>query len=113
MNSTTKLSLYSLVIVTPLFFASCGEKKSEENNQSNQTESSVSVKPYPLKVCIVSGKNLGSMGEPYVFVHNGQEIKMCCDHCLPKFNKNPDKYLAQLKSGSAVQDDADHSGHNH
>jgi len=31
------------------------------------------VKPYPLTTCIVSGEKLGGMGDPYVFVHEGQE----------------------------------------
>lgn len=53
-------------------------------------------KPYPLEVCIVSGEKLGSMGKPFVFVHQGQEIKLCCDGCKPDFEKEPAKFLAKL-----------------
>ena len=56
------------------------------------------VKPYPLDVCLVADKKLGSMGDPYVFVHEGQEIKFCCEGCMPSFEKDPKKYLAKLTS---------------
>lgn len=87
------------VLSTSAFLTSCGEKKSDDNTGKSDTETTTS-KRYPLDVCIVSGEELGSMGEPYVFVHKGQKIKMCCDKCMPKFNKNPEKYLAKLKVGT-------------
>ena len=55
-----------------------------------------SVKPYPLYVCIVSGNNLRSMGDPYRFVHEEQEIKLCCKPCIRKLIMNPEKYLVNL-----------------
>lgn len=54
------------------------------------------VKPYPLDACIVSGEKLGSMGDPFVLVHEGQQVKFCCEHCRPKFDQEPAKYLAKL-----------------
>ena len=54
------------------------------------------AKPYPLDVCLVADKKLGSMGDPYVFVHEGQEIKFCCEGCMPSFEKDPKKFLAKL-----------------
>ena len=53
-------------------------------------------KPYPLDKCIVSDEKLDSMGKPYVFTHEGQEIKMCCKSCLKDFNKDPKKFLKKL-----------------
>jgi hypothetical protein len=55
------------------------------------------AKPYPLKVCLVSGEKLGGMGDPYVFVHEGQEIKLCCKGCLKDFKKEPAKYLKKIE----------------
>ena len=55
------------------------------------------AKPYPLETCIVSDEKLGEMGEPYAFVHEGQEIKLCCKPCQKDFNKNPKKYLKKLE----------------
>ena len=55
------------------------------------------VKPYPLDTCLVSGEKLGTMGKPVAFTHEGQEIKLCCKSCKPKFAKEPAKYLEKLK----------------
>ena len=59
-------------------------------------DAKTAAKPYPLDVCVVSGEKLGSMGKPFVFVHQGQEIKLCCDGCKADFDKEPAKFLAKL-----------------
>jgi YHS domain-containing protein len=59
------------------------------------------AKPYPLKTCIVSDEKLGEMGEPFTFVYQGQEIKLCCKSCQKDFNKNPEKFLKKLKEAEA------------
>jgi hypothetical protein len=56
------------------------------------------AKPYPLKTCIVSDEELGSMGDPVVLVHEGQEIKFCCKSCIKKFKADPAKYLKKLEN---------------
>lgn len=56
------------------------------------------AKPYPLKTCIVTDEKLGDHGKPYTFVHNGQEIQLCCDGCLEDFKKEPTKYLSKLNA---------------
>jgi hypothetical protein len=55
------------------------------------------AKPYPLDKCIVSDEKLGEMGEPFAFVHEGQEIKLCCKPCQKDFNKDPKKYLKKIE----------------
>lgn len=55
------------------------------------------AKPYKLDTCIVSDEKLGEMGDPVVFTHEGQEIKLCCKKCKPKFEKDPAKYLKKLE----------------
>jgi hypothetical protein len=55
------------------------------------------AKAYPLKTCIVSDEKLGEMGEPFVFTHEGQEIKLCCKSCQKDFKKDPAKYLKKLE----------------
>ncbi|MES2569587.1 MAG: HAD-IC family P-type ATPase, partial [Verrucomicrobiota bacterium] len=54
------------------------------------------AKPYPLDVCLVSDEPLGGHGEPHVFLHEGQEIKLCCAGCLGRFHQDPARYLAKL-----------------
>lgn len=51
---------------------------------------------YPLKVCLVSGNELGSMGKPITKVYEGREIKLCCKPCIKKFEANPARYLGKL-----------------
>ncbi|MCP5537096.1 MAG: hypothetical protein H7A51_12825 [Akkermansiaceae bacterium] len=115
MKTKKYIQLAAILISAPLILTSCGEKKTEGGTGKADTENPA-VKPYPLDTCVVSGEELGSMGDAYVFVHQGQEIKMCCKKCLKKFNADPDKYLAMLNKGKAstdAHDHEDHSGHNH
>ena len=59
---------------------------------------SAASSPYPLKTCIVTGSKLGSMGTIVTKVYEGQEIKFCCNPCVKKFDKQPSKFVAQLKA---------------
>jgi hypothetical protein len=59
------------------------------------------AKPYTLETCSVSGEKLGEMGKPYVFVHEGREIKLCCKSCLKDFKKDPAKYVKKIETEEA------------
>lgn len=56
------------------------------------------AKPYPLDKCIVSDEKLGAdpSMKPYVFVEDGQEVKLCCKSCLKDFNKDKAGYLKKI-----------------
>jgi hypothetical protein len=57
------------------------------------------AKPYPLKTCVVSDEKFGGdMGDPYVFTHEGREVKLCCKGCLKDFNKEPAKYVKKMEA---------------
>jgi hypothetical protein len=81
-----------------LAFAPVSALRADDTQQSAQAAEPAkpNVKPYPLKVCMVSDEELGSMGKPVVFVHKGQEIKICCKGCRKNFDKDPEKYLKKL-----------------
>lgn len=51
---------------------------------------------YPIDYCIVSGEELGGMGDPVIYNHDGREIRFCCNGCVSSFEKNPKRYLAKL-----------------
>jgi hypothetical protein len=55
------------------------------------------AKPYTLKTCPVSDEKLGDMGDPYVFTHDGREIKLCCKGCLKDFNKDSAKFVKKIE----------------
>lgn len=59
------------------------------------------AKPYTLKTCAVSDEKLGGMGDPYTFVHDGREVKLCCKGCLKDFKKDPAKYLKKVDEAEA------------
>lgn len=87
-------ALTALVMIVPLLAAPltglAEEKKAEK------------ARPYPLDKCIVSDEKLGEMGKPFVFTHEGQEIKLCCKSCQKDFKKDPAKYLKKLKDAEAA-----------
>ena len=59
------------------------------------------LKPYPMKKCVVDGKKLGKCGEPRVIAWQGQEVKLCCEQCVPKFEKDRAKYLKKINRAEA------------
>ena len=74
-------------------FAVVGCKTREDMHGSG---ASASGGTYPITKCVVSGEDLGD--KPYVFVHNGQQVKLCCKDCLADFKKDPAKYLSKLNA---------------
>jgi hypothetical protein len=64
----------------------------------SKAQGKAKVKPYTLKTCAVSDEKLGGdMGDPYVFTHEGREIKLCCKSCLKDFKKDPAKYIKKIE----------------
>jgi YHS domain-containing protein len=59
------------------------------------------LKPYTLKICVVSGDKLGEMGDPFVYEYEGREIKFCCKGCLTDFKKEPAKYIKKIEEEEA------------
>jgi len=87
----TKLNIL-VASAAALLLAACSGERADEANVTADAAT-----PYPLETCIVADEPLGSMGEPVVIVHEGQEIKFCCDKCRPSFEKDPTKYLGKLE----------------
>lgn len=83
------------MFASPALFAD-NSQQTEAQKQA-ETADKKEVKPYKPDTCIVSDEKLGEMGDPFVFVHEGQEIKLCCKSCRKKFDKDPAKYLKKLE----------------
>jgi hypothetical protein len=64
--------------------------------------------PYTLNTCPVSGKELGSMGDPIVLDHEGREIKLCCGGCKDPFTADPAKFLEKVDAKMIEQQDDDY-----
>jgi hypothetical protein len=56
------------------------------------------AKPYPLDTCLVSDEKIGAdpSMKPYVFVEDGQEIKLCCKSCLKEFKKDKANLMKKI-----------------
>lgn len=86
------LTLLALFLVSPLVRAEASAPAAENS-------------AYPLTTCLVSGEELGSMGDAYV--HNykeegklDREVRLCCKGCLKKFSKDPAKYIGILDASA-------------
>ena len=90
LKTITALTLAATFLAAPLT-GLAADKKSEK------------AKPYTLDKCLVSDEALDSMGKPYVFTHEGQEIKLCCKSCLKDFKKDTAKYLKKIKDAEAAK----------
>ena len=53
-------------------------------------------KNYPISTCVVAGGELGSMGGPVEIIAGTRLVRFCCKGCVPKFNKEPAKYVAMI-----------------
>ena len=93
-HSIILTALLALFVFTPVSALQADEKP---QSAPAAEPAKPKVKPYPLKTCVVSDDELGSMGKPVVFVHKGQEINLCCKACRKDFNKDPEKYLKKLE----------------
>ncbi|MDF1800112.1 MAG: hypothetical protein P1V81_13115 [Planctomycetota bacterium] len=51
---------------------------------------------YPLRTCMVSGEELGEMGDSIDRLHKNRLVRLCCKMCITKFEKDPDSYIAEL-----------------
>ena len=95
-----KSIFHSFLIVPFALVVSCGDPASDPQSPSAAAGTTAVATDYPLETCLVSGEKLGSMGEPVSITHDGREIRFCCDHCIPKFKEDPEKYLAKLPPAS-------------
>ncbi|MCS7466394.1 hypothetical protein NZK35_06865 [Stieleria sp. ICT_E10.1] len=62
------------------------------------------------KICPVSGKPLGSMGDPVAVDVNGQRLFVCCGGCVNAVKSDPAKYASgrpQITVTTATVEDAD------
>jgi YHS domain-containing protein len=73
------------------------------SSRADDTNTLSSVKPDLLRTCPVSGDKLGGdMGKPFVFVYQGQEVKMCCPMCKADFDKDPAKYIKKIQDAAVA-----------
>ena len=94
MKNLKLIAVIALVVPLAALLVACSAKNEEIQVTTN-------AKPYPLNTCLVCGMKLGEMGEPYSFVYEGQEIKVCDKSEKASFDKDPAKYMKKLADAEA------------
>lgn len=118
-------AVLATVVLATIYLAGCGQgghdhddsdhdhphAQDENGSERHETEDSDADGPtaslaeedltaqkaaYPLEVCLVEGSELGSMGEPAEYVHEGRLVMFCCKSCIEDFQAEPAKYIARL-----------------
>ncbi len=51
---------------------------------------------YPLDKCVISGGELGGMGDPIELVYNNRLVRLCCGGCIKSFKADPVKHFAKV-----------------
>lgn len=51
---------------------------------------------YPLKTCVVSGGELGGMGEPHDQLYGTTLVRFCCAGCTDAFESDPAPHLKKI-----------------
>jgi YHS domain-containing protein len=74
-----------------LLAAGCAQNKPAEPQSTAATQAS--ARPINTK-CPVDHEDV----DPKVtYLYNGQVIGFCCEKCVPEFQKDPEKYMKDLK----------------
>ena len=59
---------------------------------------------YPVNTCLVSGEELGGMGDVIDVVVGNRLVRICCKMCKGDLKKDPVKYLAELDKAAAKKE---------
>lgn len=100
------LKLLSAVAALGVFGAACTPASHDQDSggqidQAEGGEEPISAdEAYPLKVCVVSGEPLDSMGGPVSIHHEGVTVKFCCKSCIKEFKENPGKFMPKLAASA-------------
>lgn len=103
MKKLTKTFALAVLAGATVLFTGCSSGHHDHSTSSHLGHSHgveryyPKAKPYTLTKCLVTDEGFDH-GKPYTFVHEGQEIKLCCKDCLADFNKEPAKYLTKLNA---------------
>jgi YHS domain-containing protein len=89
-------------------FALAQNDHSGHAHETKAAEENPQAKDYPLDTCPVSGKKLGSMGEPVDYLHDGRLVRFCCKGCIKRFQAEPEKYLEKLDAAAFAKQKKDY-----
>ena len=103
MKNLKPIAVFTLVSALAAILVACNAKN-EEAQTTQDSQAMVNAKPYPLDTCLVCGMKLSDMGEPYTFVYEGQQIKVCDKSEKASFDKDPAQYMKNLADAAVNPD---------
>ena len=103
-----KSCLHRLIVTSAIIIGFGFNALAAENKSVSPADTALIAKArttYALKTCLVSGEDLGAMGEATAYIHRvaGQPDRVvffCCDGCSDDFKKEPAKFLAKLDAAA-------------
>lgn len=109
-TKTMILILAGLISASAAIYAETGHAHHNHTDHSTKSEATVidsahvvkEIGKYPLAVCPVTEEPLGSMGKPYIYKHEGREVRFCCKGCVDKWTADLSKYLSKVDVGNAL-----------
>lgn len=76
--------------------AAGGQPERPGTKQAASAAAKRTGEPYPFSTCPVTGKKLGSMGDPVVELIDGREVRFCCPPCIGTFEGAKAAYFEKL-----------------
>lgn len=111
-----KSSLLVILVTLTALSARAAEHSSHGSAAKEPVADAVPAN-YPLKTCVVSDEDLGSMGKPFEVTYKqagkpDRKVLLCCSNCEEGFLKDPAKALAKLDAAEKAAA-ANHSADGH
>ena len=97
-----KSTLHRLIVIFAILVGFGFTAFAAENKSVSPADTALKARTnYPLKTCLVSGEDLGAMGEATAYIHRGagqpdRVVFFCCEGCSDDFKKEPAKFLGKL-----------------
>ncbi|MCC6427834.1 MAG: hypothetical protein IT435_13565 [Phycisphaerales bacterium] len=96
MKSRLHLTIAPLFVLTFACTAALAQHEHHDANQPKHHDDAAAPAkadqrvgdPYALDTCPITGKKLGSMGDPVVKLYDSREVRFCCPGCPEKFEKD-------------------------
>jgi len=105
------LSFLLLTGAALVFAPSTDSQQKSQGLQAGQTQAALAkekliadqLPSYPLTTCVVSGEELGSMGDVIDMVAEERLIRICCKGCAKSIRKDPEKIIAKIDEAVIAQ----------
>ena len=100
--SAVWIILLAGLLISDSVLAQCGSKCKSDKKEKVKQEA-IQESEANQTTCPVMG---GKIKKDIYTDHNGKRIYFCCQPCVEKFEKNPEKYLNKLEEEGVILENA-------